>query len=237
VLLALFGGALGTVFALWGTAFLTRFLAQTHVPVAISPDGRVLRFTISVSLLTGVLFGLAPAWRLSRLDIVFTIKSQSQGASAGAGSRLQPSLVVTQVALAVLLLASAGLFARTLRKLQTVELGFARAAVPLQFCVPFFGSDLRMAPTFCVRTEHSAAASEADLRRALARVDSRLSLSAVRSMDETIDRLLVRERIIAQLTGFFGCRGGARQKWTRWWHSEPSEQPKDGGPTNRKSQI
>jgi predicted permease len=80
-----------------------------------------------------------------------------------------------------------------------------RAAVPVQFYVPFFGSDLRMPPTFYMRTAHSAAASEADLRHALARVDSRLSLSAVRSMDETIDRLLVRERIIAQLTGFFSA--------------------------------
>lgn len=365
VLLALSGGALGTLFALWGTGFLTRFLAQTNVPVVISPDGRALLFTVGVSLLTGILFGLAPAWRLSRLDLVSTIKSQSRGASAGAGTRLQSSLVVTQVALAVLLLAGAGLFARTLRKLQTAEFGFARenllsvsvdtgrwrpsaaeqtallrqvlvelptlpgvrvasvagaglltgngmtmdftpegyvaapdeevaarvvlagpdffttlgvpilrgraflptdepppsagvtlpppraailgerlarryfagvdpvgrtltleggkrleivgvardtrysrdlrADVPLQFYAPFFGSDLRMPPTFYVRTAHSAAASEADLRRALARVDSRLSLGAVRSMDETIDRLLVRERIIAQLTGFFSA--------------------------------
>jgi predicted permease len=80
-----------------------------------------------------------------------------------------------------------------------------RTAVPLQFYVPFFGSDLRMPPTFYVRTEHSAAVSEANLRRTLARVDSRLSLRNVRAMDETIDRLLVRERIIAQLTGFFSA--------------------------------
>ncbi|MCW5556697.1 MAG: ABC transporter permease [Verrucomicrobiae bacterium] len=365
VLLALSGGALGTVFALWGSGFLTRFLAQTHVPVVISPDGRVLLFTMGVSLLTGVLFGLAPAWRLSRVDLVSTIKGQDRGASAGAASRLQPSLVVTQVALSVLLLVGAGLFARTLHKLQAAEFGFARenllsvtvdtgrwrptaaeqtvllrkvleelpalpgvraasvagaglltgngmtmnftpegyvaapdeevaarvvlagpeffttmgvpilqgraflptdeppspadgklpppraaiigerlarkyfagtdpvgqtltldgrgrveivgvardtrytrdlrATVPVQFYVPFFGSDLRMPPTFYVRTQHSAAASEAELRRTLARVDSRLSLSAVRSMDETIDRLLVRERIIAQLTGFFSA--------------------------------
>ena len=65
LLLAVLGGGVGALFTQWGTGFLTRFLAQTNAPVAISPDGRVLWFTIGVSLLTGVLFGLAPALAVS----------------------------------------------------------------------------------------------------------------------------------------------------------------------------
>jgi len=360
------GGIAGLVVGIVGIRLLLG-LGPADLPRldSVPLDATVLLFALGATLVTGVLFGLAPAWRLSRIDLVAAIKGRSQGATAGASSRLQPSLVVAQVALSVLLLAGAGLFAQTLRKLQTVEFGFARenlvsfavdpgrwrptaaeqtillrkvlaelptlpgvsaasvagaglltgngmtmnfaaegyvaapdeeisarvvltgpaffttmdvpilqgrmflpadepppladgklpppraaiigerlarkyfaganpvgrtltldgskrveivgvakdtrynrdlrATVPVQFYVPFFGSDLRMPSTFYVRTTHSAAASEADLRRILARGDSRLGLRDLRSMDETIDRLLVRERIIAQLTGFFGA--------------------------------
>ena len=83
---------------------------------------RVLAFTLLVSLLTGVLFGLAPAWRATKLDLATSLK---QGRRAtGAVSRLSKGLIVAQVALSLLLLVGAGVFIRTLYNLQRVNLGF-----------------------------------------------------------------------------------------------------------------
>jgi predicted permease len=126
VLLAALGGAVGILFALWGASAL---LALTDKDTGFLPEGvvfglnwRVLAFTLSVSLLTGALFGLAPAWRATRLDLV-TALNQSRRAT-GAVSRLSKGLIVTQVALSLLLLVGAGLFIRTLYNLQRVNLGF-----------------------------------------------------------------------------------------------------------------
>ena len=366
VLLAAMAGTLGLVFAQWGIRFLAAYLAQSDAAVPLGSDGRVLLFTIAVSLLTGVLFGLVPALRLSRLDLVTAIKHRP--ASGGARPRLQPALVVVQVALSVLLLAGAGLFVRTLHNLRALDLGFQpddllslsldpgrwrpaspaqlnsllqrvlreletlpgvrsvsvggagmltgngyntlftadgyapapdeemRAAVilagprffetlrvpllrgreftladepapgpdgaagpatvailgetmarrffgeadpigrhirptrgllngvplevigvaketkysrnlrettPLEFYVPFFGGGVRMPPTFYVRSEHSAATMAGDIRRVVTRIEPQVTIRYLRTMDEAIDRLLVRERIIAQLVGFF----------------------------------
>ncbi len=365
VLLALAGGIVGLVFAQLGTSFLTRFLAQSSAPVILRPDGRVLLFTVVVSLGIGVLFGLAPALRLSRLDLVATIKNQGGGMAGPARGRLQPSLIVAQVALSVLLLAGAGLFARTLHNLRTADFGFqrenllslsvgserwrpapaesnallkrllsemevvpgvrgisvggaglltgsgltmdfaadgyapapgeemkakvvlagprffealrvpllrgreftsadepapapdgadthAKVAIigetmarryfgnadpigrhitvdgeekvrleivgvaketkysrnvrdetPLEFYIPYFGSGIRMPPTFYLRTDQSAEALVPEIRRIVAQVEPRLTIRRLLPMDEVIDRLLVRERIIAQLVGFF----------------------------------
>jgi predicted permease len=82
----------------------------------------VLAFTLAVSLLTGVLFGLAPAWRATSLDLA-TALNQSRR-TTGAVSRLSKGLIVVQVALSLLLLVGAGLFIRTLYNLQRVDLGF-----------------------------------------------------------------------------------------------------------------
>jgi predicted permease len=366
VLLGAMAGVLGLVFAQWGTRFLAAYLTQSDTAVVLELDGRVLLFTIAVSLLSGVLFGLVPALRLSRLDLVTAIKHRP--ASGGARPRLQPALVVAQVALSVLLLAGAGLFVRTLHNLRTLDLGFQpdnllslsldpgrwrpaspgqlntllqrvlgeletlpgvrsvsvggagmltgngyntlftvdgyspapdeemRAAVifagprffetlrvpllrgreftladepapgpddaprpvtvailgetmarrffgeadpigrhitltrgllnnvrlevigvakdtkysrnlrektPLEFYVPFFGGGVRMPPTVYVRGEHSAATIAGDIRRAVTRIEPLVTIRYLRTMDEAVDRLLVRERIIAQLVGFF----------------------------------
>lgn len=83
---------------------------------------RVLGFTIAISLLTGVLFGLAPAWRATQVDVTTSLK---QGRRAtGVVSRLSKGLVIAQVALSLLLLAGAGLFIRTLHNLQRIDVGF-----------------------------------------------------------------------------------------------------------------
>src|SRR5262245_60106374 len=364
VLLALLGGTAGLIFASGGTAFLSNFLAQSSTPVPLKPDGRALFFTLTVSLVTGSIFGFAPAWRSSRLDLVTAIKNQAN-AVAARRSRLQPLLVIAQVALAVLLLAGAGLFARTLRNLRTLDFGFRgenllslavdpgrapiapaqqeallrrllaelktapgvtsvslggagmltgnginmdvevegytrapdeemrvravlagpeffgtlrvpllrgreftladeppppragesahatvaiigegmarrffgeadpvgkhftvdgepkvrleivgvakdtrysadlRAQIPLQFYLPYFGSGIRMPPTFYLRADQPAAALTGSIRQVLARVDPNLKIRNLSSMTEVIDRLLLKERIIAQLVGFF----------------------------------
>lgn len=126
LLLAALGGAVGVVFAFWGKSALVALTDKDTglLPsnVDLSLDWRVLAFTFAVSLLTGVLFGLAPAWRATGQDLATAIK---QGRRAtGAVSRLSKGLIVAQVALSLLLLVGAGLFIRTLYNLQNVNLGF-----------------------------------------------------------------------------------------------------------------
>jgi len=95
-------------------------------PKALEPklDWRVLGFTLALSLLTGIVFGLAPAWRATKVDLTPTLKDSGRGSSAASRSLLSRGLVVMQVALSLLLLVGAGLFVRTLRNLQRVDVGF-----------------------------------------------------------------------------------------------------------------
>jgi len=124
VLLAVMGGAAGLLFARVCLRVLVTYLpqqAQTGLDVA--PDVRVLGFTLAVSVLTGLLFGLAPAWQATRLDLTAAIKDQT-GASAGRSRlTLNKLLVVTQVALSLFLLIGAGLFVRSLRNLRMLDVG------------------------------------------------------------------------------------------------------------------
>ncbi len=125
VLLAALGGAAGTMFALWGKAALVG-LAVSDSRFALDFDSglnlRVLAFTLVISLVTGVLFGLAPAWGTTRMDLASVLR-QGRRMTSG-GSRLKNTLLTFQVALSVLLLAGAGLFIRTLFHLEHVDLGF-----------------------------------------------------------------------------------------------------------------
>jgi predicted permease len=126
VLLAALGGALGVLFALWGKVALVALADRdtNFLPVGTDPslNWRVLIFTLGVSLLTGILFGLAPAWRATSLDLTTALKQARR--TTGAVSRLSKGLVVLQVALSLVLLVGAGLFIRTLYNLQRVNLGF-----------------------------------------------------------------------------------------------------------------
>jgi predicted permease len=125
VLLAALGGALGTLFALWGKNMLAALADRdtAFLPPGIEPslNWRVLLFTVAVSLLTGILFGLAPAWRTTRHDLTTGLKGRR---TVGGVSRLSKGLVIAQVAMSLLLLIGAGLFIRTLDNLQQVNLGF-----------------------------------------------------------------------------------------------------------------
>ena len=127
VLLAVAGGALGMLFALWiknGLVVVTDWGGPEMSALEPSLDLRVFGFTLGLSVLTGLVFGLVPALRATRLDLTPTLKDAARGSSAINRSVLSKSLVVAQVSLSILLLLGAGLLVRTLRNLQHVETGF-----------------------------------------------------------------------------------------------------------------
>jgi len=127
VLLATAGGAAGLWLALWGGNLLVRFISTGGVPIQLelTPDWRVLAFTGCVSVLTGILFGLAPALRGTSLDLTPTLK---EGISSRAGTAARwhwgKFLVSIQVALSLTLLVGAALFVMSLRKIRSVDGGF-----------------------------------------------------------------------------------------------------------------
>ena len=129
LLLAAIGGVAGIILAQWGVSLLVSRLAATS-PLDVKPDASVLLFTLGISLVSGVLFGIAPALRATSTDLTSALKEKS---SQGRKSRfnLGSALVVTQVALSLMLLVGAGLFARSLIKLQQEDLGFNRDNVLL----------------------------------------------------------------------------------------------------------
>ncbi len=133
MLLALAGGALGLFFAWWGSSFLLTLVGSGRNPVFLNltPDARVLVFTAAASLLAGILFGLAPAWRATRVDLTPALKDNARVSRGGAGLGVGKTLVVTQVALSLLLIIGAGLFVRSLEKLQSLDAGINRENVLL----------------------------------------------------------------------------------------------------------
>ena len=129
LVLAVLGGVLALPMAWWGSSLLVRMISTgDSPPVAVDPDWRTCTFTAAVSLLTGILFGLAPALRATRLDPGPVIK-QGMRHSSSSSHTLDRILVVAQVALSVVLVAGAGLFVRTLQKLHDVDPGYDRRNV------------------------------------------------------------------------------------------------------------
>lgn len=129
VLLAALGGVVGMAAAVWAGRALAAAGTPSQVPVPISlnltPDYRVLWFTLGITLLTGVVFGLAPALRASRTDVINALKSDAPAMRFGRRRfSLHGALVVGQVALSTLLLVGALLFLRTLRAAATIDPGF-----------------------------------------------------------------------------------------------------------------
>jgi putative ABC transport system permease protein len=126
VLLALVGGSLGTLLAVWGVELLVA-LSEGAIPSTahVSIDATVLGFTLLVSLSTGVLFGLAPALRTMKLNLSESLKEGGRTGSEGAHrNRTRSVLVVLETAVAVVLLIGAGLLVRSLLRLQEVSPGF-----------------------------------------------------------------------------------------------------------------
>jgi macrolide transport system ATP-binding/permease protein len=125
-LLALMGGAAGLLIALWCSPLLRAFVPPTDFPIdlPVAVDGRALAFTLAVSLLTGLLFGLAPALHASRPALASVLRDDAGTVTGARRARLRHGLVVTQVALSMVLLVSAGLFLRSLRAAQAFSPGF-----------------------------------------------------------------------------------------------------------------
>jgi predicted permease len=127
VLMAVLGGAFGLLLAEWGTRALLALMAspQNSFVLPVSPDARVLLFTLGVSVLTGILFGFAPALRASGHDLAVSMRETAANVTAGRDRhRLGRSLVVVQVALSMVLMIGAGLFIRTLMNYQHHNFGF-----------------------------------------------------------------------------------------------------------------
>jgi predicted permease len=131
VMLSVAGGALGILFAYWGAHAIISFVSSNQtrpLGFATGIDLRVLGFTVAVSLITGIFFGLAPAFRSARVDLAPTLKEgEGSSASWGHGGKwfsMSNLLVVAQVALAIVVLVGAGLLVRTLQNLRGIDVGF-----------------------------------------------------------------------------------------------------------------
>jgi predicted permease len=126
-LLAALGGALGVLLAFWikdGLLAVGEWGGGDMAALEPRLDLRVLSFTLALSLLTGLLFGMVPAWRATRVDLTPALKGGARSAGAAPRSLFTKALVAAQVAMSLLLMVGAGLFLRTLVNLQRVELGF-----------------------------------------------------------------------------------------------------------------
>lgn len=127
LLLAGAGGALGLLLAIWTDSALLRLLPHDIIELQLSttPDLRILLFATAVSLVTGIVFGLLPAWQSTKPDVAPTLKDTVGGViGAGMHVRIRKTLVAAQVMLSLLLLIGAGLFIRSLRNLRDVGPGF-----------------------------------------------------------------------------------------------------------------
>jgi predicted permease len=132
LMLSAVGGALGIFFAYWGAHLIVSFVSTNQTRAlgfAAGLDMRVLAFTAAISLFTGIIFGMAPAFRSARIDLTPALK-EGFGVSAGVTQdgglwfSVGNALVVAQVALAIVVLVGAGLLVRTLRNLRGIDVGF-----------------------------------------------------------------------------------------------------------------
>ena len=131
ILLSLLGGVAGLLFARWSAEAVAAFVSTLKDPVGldVSVDMHVFGFAALAAGITGILFGVAPALRGTRLDLTAALKQGGRSAGGGAGVKLRRILVAGQVALAVLLVAGATLFARSLNNLRNIDTGFQRESV------------------------------------------------------------------------------------------------------------
>jgi predicted permease len=127
LLLGAFGGALGILFALWikdGLFMATEWGGREMGSLSATLDLRVLGFTVGLTLLTSIVFGIVPAFRATGFDLTPTLKDRGRNSSAVGRSLFSKSMVVLQVSVSVLLLIGAGLLVRTLQNLRHVDTGF-----------------------------------------------------------------------------------------------------------------
>jgi len=132
VLLSTTGAVLGVVFARWGSSLLVRYIStkSDNIFLDLTFDWRILSFTAAVALFTGLLFGVLPAFRSTRVSLTSAMKG-SQTGDAESRTKFRPGkwIVAAQVALSLVLLVASGLFLRSLVKLVTMDMGFDRSNV------------------------------------------------------------------------------------------------------------
>jgi predicted permease len=125
LLLSLTGGVFGLLLASWSTALLARVAHETIPRLAgLHLSYRVLLFNLLVSVLSGLVFGLAPAWRFSKAELQETLKDSGATTSEREGKKLRGALVIAEVALSVALLAGAGLLIKSMLRLSNADVGF-----------------------------------------------------------------------------------------------------------------
>jgi len=125
LLLSILGGALGALLAVWGVQLLVSLSGDSLPPtVNVGIDTNVLAFTFVISIVTGLLFGLAPAFRTANVNLIDSLKDGARGSEGTLRNRTRSLLVVFESAVAVILLIGAGLLVRSLIALQRVDPGF-----------------------------------------------------------------------------------------------------------------
>ena len=129
VLLSVVGGAVGLLLAYWGTAALVSMLPPNQINALpflqyLKVDARMLGFSFALSVLTGMVFGLAPALQSSRLELTGVLKEGGRNTSGSVSHRLRSGLVMTEIALAVVLLVGAGMLLKSLMRLLSTDPGF-----------------------------------------------------------------------------------------------------------------
>jgi putative ABC transport system permease protein len=141
LLLAGVGGAAGLLLGQWGMDGLLRLLPENYAYFQLNEqlrmDGAVISFTLSITLLTGIAFGLVAAWHTSRPTVGESLKESGRGSHGGAQQRLRGALVVAEIALAMVLLVGAGLLLNSFVRMQRQSLGFdARNLFPMNIQSP-----------------------------------------------------------------------------------------------------
>jgi ABC-type antimicrobial peptide transport system permease subunit len=167
IFLSLLGGALGILFAIWGAhAIVSLFTSNSDRAFGfnVGIDARVLAFTLAASLLTGIIFGLAPAFRGTQRDLSPALKegagrSAAEGRAGGKWFSLGNGLVLAQVALAVVVLVGAGLLVRTLQNLRNVDPGFdTRSLLTFRLEPTLIGYNTPQIDAFCRNLQQRLAA-------------------------------------------------------------------------------
>ena len=138
VMLSLGGGIIGIAAAFWAVGAIAHTLPADALPVpGVRVDATVLWFALAMTLITGLLFGIAPAWRMAKVDLNHVLKETGRGSSGGRQGRLRNGLAAVELALATVLLIGAGLLIKTLVNLESVRLGFdARKLITFQVAPP-----------------------------------------------------------------------------------------------------
>jgi len=125
VLLSFTGGVASLLVSLWAVRAINHALPPNTLPVpAVEIDATVFSFALGATILTGLLFGIAPAWRTANADLNIVLKNGGRGSASRMSSRLRHALAAVELALATILLIGAGLFIQSLANLQRVRLGF-----------------------------------------------------------------------------------------------------------------